>query len=443
MIDIGKERIVRVMELSGMSGTRPEIVSRVSPGRLNTYLHMKAAKDKGYLIPDVKKGMEQPKSLYMLSMTDKGGLIFYPEPGIYENVAKCDFASMYPNIIVRCNISPETVNCKCCANDPKRIRVPDTDWHICVRRKGIIPEGIRAVLERRLELKKLMKKETNPEIKRDYDIRQKALKNILVTCFGYLGFKNFIFSNVECKECVMLFGRHILLGAKLMAEDLGLEVAYGITDSLFVHGRNRKAYEAFVEAVTARTGIELEMDCIFSRIAFPAAVDGAGIANKYYGITEQGEIEARGICLRRSDVPELLRAFQRLAIPVILSDDIRNTYPHAKQMLEHCKYLVSNRKIPLHLLSITRRLRRPLGAYSSNAPHVVAGRRLTLQGAQPETHPTNRPGKTSSHIDYVWTNDGPYPIGPSARDISMEQVSSWKYCELLDASLVEMTRGLR
>ena len=40
----GRERLLRIIELSSMTGAKPELVSRVSPGKLNTYLHISSAK---------------------------------------------------------------------------------------------------------------------------------------------------------------------------------------------------------------------------------------------------------------------------------------------------------------------------------------------------------------------------------------------------------------
>ena len=53
-------------------------------------------------------------------------------------------------------------------------------------------------------------------------------------------------------------------------------------------------YQEFVKRISDRIGIGLELDCVFRKFAFPAARGGGWVANKYYGITTGGEIEARG-----------------------------------------------------------------------------------------------------------------------------------------------------
>ncbi len=409
ILELGKERLVRIMELSNISGAKPDIVARITPGKLNTYLHISAAKKNDYLIPDLKKSMERPKSLRLLRIMDKGGLIFYPNPGVYHNVAKCDFASMYPNIIVKYNISPETMDCDC----SDFFEVPQAGWKIC-KKPGVIPLGIEKVLRRRLELKKLMKKSIGAD-RRIYDLRQKALKNILVTCFGYLGFSNFIFSNVECKECVMLYGREILQRTKEIADEQGLDVIYGIVDSVFVQNGNDEKYQNFVNAVSKEMNIELELDLTFKSIVFPSAKDGSGVASKYFGITKNGEIEARGISLRHSDAPPFIKEFQKEAVQAIFNEDRMN--------LEkiYLKYRSLIPETSLDDLAITKSIRKE--EYKANPPHVVAYRLA----------PNNQ-----GYVTYIYTKDGARPLSLSDKS----SIDLRKYEELLERSMKELIMGL-
>ena len=47
-----------------------------------------------------------------------------------------------------------------------------------------------------------------------------AEKWLLVTCFGYLGYKNARFGRIEAHEAVTAYGREALLRAKEAAEDM-------------------------------------------------------------------------------------------------------------------------------------------------------------------------------------------------------------------------------
>ena len=89
--------------------------ARASPGTLITSMQLARATADGILIPWRKGEPERFKTAAALLTIDKGGLTFMPPTGLHFNVAEVDFASMYPTIMAVHNISPETVNCPCCA----------------------------------------------------------------------------------------------------------------------------------------------------------------------------------------------------------------------------------------------------------------------------------------------------------------------------------------
>jgi len=421
LLELGRERWLRVVELSWMTGVRPDVVSRIAPGRLNTFLHSEAAKKNDILIPDLKALSEQPKTLRELLQLDKGGTIFYPEPGVYRNVAKLDFSSMYPSIIVNYNLSPETLNCTCC---PDGQPVPDTPWHLCRKRIGVIPKGIRKVLLRRLELKHAMKAEKDPVRRRELDLRQKALKNILVTCFGYLGFNNFVFSNVECKEAVMLYGRHILEQTKLLAEDHGLEVIYGIVDSVFTQGGTPDEVKAFAKEVQEKTGIELAIDASFKAIVFPAGAQGGRVANRYYGLTTENEIEARGICIRRSDSPPVVKKFQEKCIRLLLEEgDFFENYQKCFALLETEYRAIRAGEYDLSDFGVVRQIRKSVDAYKVNAAHVEAYKKA------PNPH---------GYVEFVHTIEGPTPRAMARREL----LDARQYVYLMRKSMSELRQGI-
>ena len=80
---------------------------------------------------------------------------------MYERVYQIDFTSLYPSIIVKHNLSPETVE------HPER--------------PGFLAECLRPLLEMRIGTKAA--KKTDPTIAG----MDSVLKWMLVTCFGYTG----------------------------------------------------------------------------------------------------------------------------------------------------------------------------------------------------------------------------------------------------------------
>ena len=90
------------------------IASRASIGKALSSLQFYHATKDGILIPWKPTMAESFKSRAELLIADRGGFIFEPELGVHEGIGELDFSSLFPNIMSKKNISPETVRCKCC-----------------------------------------------------------------------------------------------------------------------------------------------------------------------------------------------------------------------------------------------------------------------------------------------------------------------------------------
>ncbi len=306
--DSGMEGLV---ELARLTKIPLQKSSTTSPGTGISSMQIDQAYRDGLLIPWRKQEPEEFKSALQLLECDRGGFIFEPGKGFYTGIGEIDFASMYPSIMERHNISPETVLCDCCdgADAPS---VPECGYHICTRRRGLIPKVIAPLLERRAYYKEQVRR--GVEGAPGYDMRQKAIKWLLVTCFGYLGYKNARFGRVEAHEAVTAFGRDKLFKSARAAEEAGYEVLHGIVDSLWLKrgGATEDDYEELCERIEGVTGLRISLEGIYRWIVFlPSKMDPqVPVLNRYFGTFEDGEIKARGIELRRSDTPGIVKRAQ-------------------------------------------------------------------------------------------------------------------------------------
>lgn len=120
-----------------------------------------------------------------------GGLVLEPKRGLYDTfILLLDFNSLYPSIMQEYNICFTTVDhAHCSAEDDEayaRLSLPNPSVPL-----GILPSEIRVLVERRKNVKQLMKSaKNNPEQYVEYDIRQKALKLTANSMYGCLGFPN-------------------------------------------------------------------------------------------------------------------------------------------------------------------------------------------------------------------------------------------------------------
>ncbi len=299
---------------SGMEGiiegcrlalSQPQRVARMSIGTVNAAVQYYNAYRMGILIPPIKRNPEFLKSVNDLATIDRGGLIFQPRPDIYENVAECDFASMYPTLMVTRNISPETICMRreCPHNHRYCIAIPELNFKLCGHKKGLVAESLDLIVRKRNAFKELI--EQGKDVKK-YELKQNTLKGVLVSCFGYLGFKNARFGRVEAHTAVTAFAREILLRTQDIAESMGLEMVHGIVDSVWLKSDDKMDYlqlEEFCRRVTDAVDIKMSLKGVYRWLVIPSSRLHPTIAplNRYYGVFRNGAIKTRGIEMRRRD----------------------------------------------------------------------------------------------------------------------------------------------
>src|SRR5205085_8638543 len=133
--------------------------ARASIGKCLSSLQCYYATQKEILIPWKPALAEHFKSFEDLLVADRGGFIFEPEIGVHEQVAEFDFVSLYPNIMLKKNLSAEAVQCNCCWQYNSKLPVPELNYSICQKRIGIVPMSLKIVLEKRAMYKHLLKSE--------------------------------------------------------------------------------------------------------------------------------------------------------------------------------------------------------------------------------------------------------------------------------------------
>jgi DNA polymerase-2 len=408
----GETGLPGLMELSRLSGIPLQRLARSSPGTAISAMQVAAAISRGILVPYKKREPENFKTGTGLVVTDKGGLTYLPRPGLHENVGELDFASMYPSLMDRYNISPETINCRCCRPG---LPVPEIGFHTCARRKGLIPSVLAPVLAKRRLLKERQRAAGNDEERDLLRKRQTALKWILVVCFGFLGYKNARFGRIEAHEAVTAWGREKLLCAKEIAEREGFSFLHGLTDAVWVarEGATEEEYRRLAEVITAGTGMPIALEGIYRWLAFLPSKRNPSVAvpNRFVGTFASGEIKARGIAMRRSDVPPFVASLQQALLAEMAEAKdlpaLRAMLPKLREAVEAAVAELREGRVPPEALAVARRLSKAPERYVARTAAAEVTRELCGRGV------TLRPG---SKIRYLLTEEaGKTPGGTERR----------------------------
>jgi len=376
-----------VAERSRWTFAPPGLAAKWPAGRTIDSRQCYEAMKRGILIPKTYGFYQYSGTVKETIFRDRGGLILSPKIGLHENVGELDFESMFPHIIIKYNVSYETVS-------PKRIEKSH---------KGFLPNLTDAVLNRRLYFKRLRKK--FPKNSREWiccDHRQTALKGILVCIYGYSGCFANRFSNVYCYEEINRLARENLVKAMNIALSEGFEVIYGDSDSLFVKKKDasRKEFESLAKKIEAETRLPIAVDHHYKFLVLLKQESDPNLeaTRRYFGKLMDGTIYYRGIELRRHDYPRFMKDFEEHLMEIILGAEsseevfktqLRKAFDH---VVEACDE-IWNGKVPLDDLVVRKVLRRRVGEYSSLFPHVVAAIQMVQHGKRL---------RRGDEIDYVY-----------------------------------------
>ncbi|MDW8010746.1 MAG: DNA polymerase domain-containing protein, partial [Sulfolobales archaeon] len=246
----------------------------------------------------------------------------------------------------------------------------------CFRKEP--PGFYKSVLTTLLKLRKAVREEMRkyPPNSSEYvilDERQRALKILANASYGYMGWVGARWYFKPGAEAVTAVGRSVIEKAISIAKNLGLEVIYGDTDSIFVS--NRPEVAKFVEEVMKELELEIKVDKVYRRVFFTEA------KKRYIGILDDGRIDIVGFEAVRGDWSEIAKEVQENVARIVLeTGDARRAVDYVRNVVLELK----QQKIPLEKLVIWKTLTKSLDEYEVSAPHVTAARKMVSLGFKVE-----------------------------------------------------------
>jgi DNA polymerase-2 len=429
-----------VLEQAQVTGMPVQEMARRSPGAGITAMQMITALRRGVLVPYTKQQAEYFKSARQLIRSDRGGLVYQPQVGLHTDVAEIDFVSMYPAIISRFNISAETV----VKNSDHMAIVPELGMLIDQSQRGLLPETLQPLLEKRVTLKQQLAGLTHQDCRYGgLKSRSTALKWLLVVAFGYAGYKRARFGRIEAHEAITAYSREAMLRAKEVAEAAGYEVLHMYVDGLWLKrsgGMTKESLQPLLKDITESTGLPIALEGIYQWLAFlPSKLDArVPVPNRYFGILADKSVKLRGIEARRRDTAPFitqlqLDIFQRLARVADISQ-VDAWLPGVLTHIQRCIHDLINGRIPLEKLLICQTLSREVATYKIPSPAARAAAQLIQVGK------LRYPGQSIRFV-YVKGVDGIYawnlPTKPGRTHIDVKH-----YTELTMRAVVAILQPL-
>uniref|UniRef100_A0A8R1XN47 DNA polymerase n=1 Tax=Onchocerca volvulus TaxID=6282 RepID=A0A8R1XN47_ONCVO len=375
----------------------------------NEYLLLHAFNKAGYVAPDkyqsdFKKrkhsGMEGTKSMsnhpegYNKMLHNRkgqytGGLVLDPKIGLYDTfVLLLDFNSLYPSIIQEYNICFTTIDMSKKGENEMPELPSDAN-------EGILPREIRSLVERRRDVKRMMKSEKLTQQQRQqYDIRQMGLKLTANSMYGCLGFQQSRFYAKPLAALITAQGREILMHTKDLIEKNGYSVIYGDTDSVMINTgfserselqRVKKLGNDIKKIINqSYKKLEIDIDGIFMKLLLLKKKKYAGLAVDLND-EEKTKREIKGLDIVRRDYSFIVKQIGNEILDIILSVQSRSRDEIIDQIHNHLQKLrekITQELLEISMFQIFKQLTRNPEEYANiNAqPHAAVAQRLNATG---------------------------------------------------------------
>ncbi|MDE2106024.1 MAG: ribonuclease H-like domain-containing protein, partial [Patescibacteria group bacterium] len=175
----------------------------------------------------------------------KGAFVLHPvRAGMIKNVHVCDFASLYPSIIITWNISPETKVSEpteyCCV-------APITNRYFDISKEGILPFAVNELIRLRKEWQK-REKECAPNTPEWHEAhaRSTAYKIAANSFYGVVGSPMSPFFDRDVAEAVTQCGVWLIQNVIYEGSKRDMPALAGDTDSSFIVGPTTEKFADFV-----------------------------------------------------------------------------------------------------------------------------------------------------------------------------------------------------
>lgn len=414
----------------------------------------------GFLIPRRDELQEKGTASTTAIIKEKkyrGGLVVEPKLGIHFGVVVVDFASLYPSIIKVHNLSYETVNCvhQSCKEDPNQ-KVPGTTHWICKVNRGLTSLLIGSLRDLRVNYYKHLSKNKSitPEERQLYNVVSQAIKVILNASYGVMGAEIFPLYCLPVADATAAIGRVTTTSTIERCKEIGIEVIYGDTDSLFLKNPSSNKVEEISLWARTRLGVDLEIDKQYRYVVF------SELKKNYLGVLTDGTVDVKGLTGKKSHTPPFIRnAFYEI-LSILSKVDSEKDFESAREKIkniiqENAKGL-ELKKIPLNDLSFNVMVNKSPEKYGKKMSNNQTAKNIALHGKEKEVETfkglpqhikaaklltdNGRSIKAGDIISYVKTKtgDGVKPVELAvAEDIDIE-----KYLATMEATFDQLLSSL-
>jgi DNA polymerase, archaea type len=361
-------------------------------------LFIKDYLDNNLIIPN-KPTKQEIYERYKHTFT--GAFVYQPSSGLYKDLAVLDFRSYHISLLITYNISPETINV-----NSKNYKLL-FGQKISTEKIGFVPNLLKRLLNIRIKFKEEMKTKDSSSIDfKSLYSKQFAIKILLASTYGYLGFAGSRWYCPSCLELMYLLVRNKIKELISTFEAYGYQVVYGDTDSCFLKFTNINKLKKDVEKINATLPKDmfLELESLFKSAIFVKSRGGGKAAKKKYAMLDyNNNLKIKGFEYVRRDWCILVKNLQKKILEIVL--DSQNP-KIAVNYIKDVVYKLKNKEINNSDLVIQSIVHKNTNKYKTINPAVFA-----IEHAKKNAFDF----KSGDLVEYIITNIDSKNISSKAR----------------------------
>lgn len=378
----------------------------------------------------------------------RGGEVVEPTPGIHFNVVVLDFASLYPSIIKVHNLSYETINCP--HEECRKTMIEGTTHWVCKQRKGLTSLLIGSLRDLRVNYYKNLSKDKAlaAQERQLYNVVSQAIKVILNAAYGVMGADIFPLYCLPVADAIAAIGRTTIQKAINKCKEIGIEVVYSDTDSLFLKNPSSTAVDQVASWARNTLGVDLEVDKEYRYVVF------SDLKKNYLGVKPDGTVDVKGLTGKKSHTPPFIRkAFYNILEilgKVSSEKDFERARESIKQVIQENAKNLELHKIQLEDLSFNVTINKSLSTYGKKTgSKTVDGKTADTYKGLPQhikaakmlvDADKGREIRAGDVISYVKTKtgDGVKPVELA----KPEEIDTEKYLETMESTFEQVLSTL-
>lgn len=359
----------------------------------------------------------------------RGGLVVEPKEGIHFNVVVMDFASLYPSIMKVRNLSYETVRCP--HDECKKNSIPETTHWVCSQKNGLTSLLIGSLRDLRVNYYKSLSK--NPSISESqrqlYTVVSQALKVILNASYGVMGAEIFPLYCLPVAEATTAIGRYTILAAIKKCQDVGIDVLYGDTDSLFLKNPTKDQVQTVIEWAKKEHSVDFEIDKQYRYVVLSKR------KKNYLGVLDDGKVDVKGLTGKKSHTPPFVKTLFYEILDILSEIKTVEDFEKSKKTIGEliAKYAkkLKAREIPLSDLAFNVMISKAPSEYVKTVPQHIRAAKLLEQ---------IREIKRGDIISYVKILNRP---GVKPTELARpDEIDSSKYMEFMESTFDQIISSM-